>query len=328
MNRLAELILKKSLDDCTIEELQCIADKYPYFNAGHLLTAAKTNLSSDKKAELHFHPVLLSALVNKSGNVVVTEKQILKPAFISPAETTMEKAQEIINEQETVSTNETELVTIPIEETIPEQTQPEPRIEISEANIEEPIAEKQPEPSNQQPVAEEPVIQEQATNFQQPVTSNEQPAFADSSNETFAKLEASAGKPATENQQQETSNPIAFEPYHTVDYFASQGIKVKLEENSDKLSKQLRSFTEWLKTMKKLPAATENNPANIPTEKKVEQLAETSITDSNVETEAMAEVWIKQGNTEKAIEIYRKLSLLEPSKSPYFASRISAIKNN
>jgi hypothetical protein len=65
MNRLAELLLKKSLDDCTTEELQRITDKYPYFNAGHLLTAAKTNLSSVKKAGLHFHPVLLSALKKK-----------------------------------------------------------------------------------------------------------------------------------------------------------------------------------------------------------------------------------------------------------------------
>jgi hypothetical protein len=226
---------------------------------------------------------------------------------VEPAETTMEKPQEIITEQETVFTNETELVTVPAEEKIPGKSQPESTVEIPATIIEEPNIEKQPafaEASAGKPET----INEQPVNTQQPEPKNEQPA--------------------TSNQQQANNDDlqIAFEPYHTVDYFASQGIKVKLEDNPDKLSKQLRSFTEWLKTMKKLPDAAANVPANIPSEKKVEQLAETSITDSSVETEAMAEVWIKQGNPEKAIEIYRKLSLLEPSKSPYFASRISAIK--
>jgi hypothetical protein len=296
MNRLAQLLLKKSLDECTTEELQRITDKYPYFNAGHLLTAAKTNLSSVKKAGLYFHPVLLSHLINKSGNVVVTEKEIFHPAFISPADTTMEKPQEIINEKETVSINETTVAEPQTEQIIHEQAQPELIAETHPTTTEEPVTNEQPETSNQQP---------EINNEQQ--TTNEK----------------------QDSQPPTTDSGLSFEPYHTVDYFASQGIKIKLEENSpDKLTRQLKSFTEWLKTMKKLPDASANIPVNVPSEKKVEQLAETSITDSTVETEAMAEVWVKQGNPEKAIEIYRKLSLLEPSKSPYFASRISALKIN
>ena len=61
-------------------------------------------------------------------------------------------------------------------------------------------------------------------------------------------------------------------------------------------------------------------------EKKVEQLAEHSIAEREVLTETMAEVWEKQGNATKAIEIYSKLSLLEPSKSPYFATKIEELK--
>jgi hypothetical protein len=44
---------------------------------------------------------------------------------------------------------------------------------------------------------------------------------------------------------------------------------------------------------------------------------------NEVVTEAMAAIWIKQGNPAKAREIYTKLSLLEPSKSAYFANRIN-----
>ena len=39
---------------------------------------------------------------------------------------------------------------------------------------------------------------------------------------------------------------LTFEPYHTIDYFASQGIQPKLEEKpKDQFSRQLKSFTEW-----------------------------------------------------------------------------------
>lgn len=122
---------------------------------------------------------------------------------------------------------------------------------------------------------------------------------------------------APEKSAEET--PV-FEPYHTVDYFASQGIKPSKEEPKDTLGKQLKSFTEWLKTMKKLPDAA--STAAKPADPVVEEMATRSVGDAVVVTEAMAEVWIKQGNKERAREIYRKLSLLDPSKSPYFAAKI------
>lgn len=120
---------------------------------------------------------------------------------------------------------------------------------------------------------------------------------------------------------------LTFEPFHTVDYFASQGIRFKEEEKPvDNFGKQLKSFTDWLKTMKRLPVTEMGKTVEVQAEKKVEQLAGQSIADREVITEAMAEVWEKQGNVFKAIEIYSKLSLLEPSKSPYFAAKIEELK--
>ncbi len=120
---------------------------------------------------------------------------------------------------------------------------------------------------------------------------------------------------------------LLFEPFHTVDYFASQGIKIREEETpKDKLGQQLKSFTDWLKTMKRLPA-TEIAAAVTPvSEKKIEEMAEVSLQEREIITEAMAEVWEKQGNMTKAIDIYSKLSLLEPSKSAYFAAKIVDLK--
>jgi len=126
----------------------------------------------------------------------------------------------------------------------------------------------------------------------------------------------------------ESNKGFAFQPYHTVDYFASQGIKMKEEPKADdKFGKQLKSFTEWLKTLKKLPDAGTSLVEATTTDQKVEQMAEKSISGENAVTEAMAEVWEKQGNKDKAIEIYTKLSLSDPAKSSYFAAKIEQLKN-
>ena len=63
-------------------------------------------------------------------------------------------------------------------------------------------------------------------------------------------------------------------------------------------------------------------------ENKVQHLAEDSIHESDVWTEAMAEVWLKQGNKSKAVEVYNKLSLLNPSKKAYFAAKLENLKRS
>ena len=130
------------------------------------------------------------------------------------------------------------------------------------------------------------------------------------------------GKPESNDKS------LVFEPYYTVDYFASQGIKSVVEEKpKDRLGQQLKSFTEWLKTIRQMPPQqVATLTADSGSEEKVVQLATNSLQEKEVETEAMAEVWIKQGQPEKAVDIYRKLSLLNPSKSSYFAVLIEKLK--
>lgn len=120
---------------------------------------------------------------------------------------------------------------------------------------------------------------------------------------------------------------LSFTPYHTIDYFAAQGIKLGDEQiTHDKFSSQLKSFTDWLKHMKRLPGATTKGNISVTEEKNIEKMAEQSLSGKNADTEAMAEVWIKQGFPGKAIEIYQKLSLQNPGKSAYFAAKIDHLK--
>jgi hypothetical protein len=117
-----------------------------------------------------------------------------------------------------------------------------------------------------------------------------------------------------------------FESYHTIDYFASQGIKLLQEELKDKLGKQLKSFTDWLRSMKRISPVETNTSLDEVANQSIQRFAEHSIEEKEVLTEAMAEVWAKQGNPAKAIGVYEKLSLLNPDKSPYFAGRIEQLK--
>ena len=118
---------------------------------------------------------------------------------------------------------------------------------------------------------------------------------------------------------------VPIEPLYAVDYFASQGIKLKEEDGKDKLSQKLRSFTEWLKTMKRIHPEKLEQEMDPQTSTVIQHIAEHSNELEDVVTEAMAEVYARQGLRNKAAEVYQKLSLLNPNKRAYFAARISKL---
>lgn len=245
LEHLAQSIFKRSLNDCTDEELLQFSKRYPYFGPAQFLYLKKLDRTSEayqqqyQKAVLFYH------------------EPALFDQFIHPEDYTT--------------------TFVPVV-------------------IEAPKA-----------VEEKPVEKEEAI-----LTEPKKEVIAPS-----LKIET---PPATDSL-------ITFEPFHTVDYFASQGIKLSVEESSkDKFGKQLMSFTEWLKTMKRLPASQKTQIQG-PAEKQVENLAAHSVQSAEVLTEAMAEVWLRQGNKAKAVEIYRKLSLLNPSKSSYFAAKIELLND-
>jgi hypothetical protein len=130
-------------------------------------------------------------------------------------------------------------------------------------------------------------------------------------------------KPVSEEAKLE----ITREPLHTTDYFASQGIKIDLSQiPQDKLTTQLRRFTDWLKYMK-----TDNPTAvNLETRQDLEEavvlIAKTSNEQKEIVTETMAEIFQKQGQVDKAIQLYIKLSFINPEKSAYFAAKIQHLK--
>lgn len=150
-------------------------------------------------------------------------------------------------------------------------------------------------------------------------------------------------------------------PVYTDDYFLAQGERVSVEmpdeitslipeeqdEDAAKSLMVMMSFSEWLlhfkstteklkeenkdqkalKTMwqkEKLAAAIEEENEEIP--ENVFEMAVNSIAkEDGLASEPLAEIYIKQGKYDKAIEMYRKLSLRNPQKNAYFARKIEEI---
>jgi len=150
-------------------------------------------------------------------------------------------------------------------------------------------------------------------------------------------------------------------PIYTEDYFLHQGVHIsndipqnvehlnqqEEDEDEDKSLMVVMSFSEWLTHFKtrnekakeeeedqkalktmwqkgKLAAALEEENEEIP--EAVFEMAVNSITkEEDLISEPLAEIHIKQGKYDKAIEMYRKLSLRNPQKSAYFARKIDAV---
>lgn len=294
-NQLVQVLFKKnSLQDCSRWELEILADKYPYFGIAQLLVSGKLKEENKEDYEKQVQRTSLYFTNPLWLDYILNKK--------SGAEPVTEQKREI---KDTVpGLNIEEPSTVPFETS---------GIEAKETIIE-----------NSSPIA--PGIEEEFTPETKTIGTKEETEPAIISDQAINE-EIKIAPLKTEAVDENTA--LAFEPFHTVDYFASQGIKLSLEEKpQDKLGQQLKSFTQWLKTIKRLPSAEIAKEISKGSEQKVVNLAEHSIEDRDVVTETMAEVWAKQGNKEKAIEVYQKLSLQNPSKSSYFAGLIEQLKQH
>ncbi|HSU50002.1 MAG TPA: hypothetical protein VLJ41_05415, partial [Segetibacter sp.] len=156
----------------------------------------------------------------------------------------------------------------------------------------------------------------------------EKPEPYDEHDRMFQNIKAMLDASSEEASADTKDAVIPLDPYYTIDYFASQGIKLELDQNpQDQLGQHLKKFTQWLKHMKKLGPEDATEAINrTETEEDIQQIADSSNTVREVVTEAMAAVLEKQGKKDKAIELYNKLSFLNPDKRAYFADKIKKLK--
>lgn len=306
------LLQKESLEQCSLQELEQFAGRHPYFGAAQLLLAKKMQVEQSEgyhdqlqKTYLFFNnPMWVQQLLGETGHAMIDTGNREQKTEDRTEEEPEVQTPTVELENEVLQARNDEITEVAM--TNGESAGHSVYEPYAEKTSDEPYAGVMPE-ENKMEEKNELVIEAKTT----PPDLGEREIV----------VEAVPLRPTQEKQE------MLFEPFHTVDYFASQGIKLKLEDKpQDKFGQQLKSFTDWLKTMKRLPVTEIVAKAEPASEKKVEQLAEHSLEEKEVLTEAMAEVWVKQGNPEKAREIYRKLSLLDPTKSAYFAAKIEGLQ--
>ena len=315
--------------------------QHPYYlvNHYHFLKNNDTNDEYLKqRSALYFNDAgYLSFLLNQE---IIADLQNTSPARSAPIEipswekvksishrntydiieTALQQKEDSIQDK-TSERNEDVLASTEIEETTPPEVIDadfdEKEISITTtAPIVETISETAPEESIIEVTDTEEIVE--GTN-----TENTETEKDEAQQKLVSVLDAQLAdfkKPVTEA----TELVIATEPYHTVDYFASQGIKA---DQNDKFTRRVKKFTDWLKDMKTVPTAKINLKGDAESEIKVMETANASNETAEIITESMAEVLVKQGKKDGAVELYEKLSLLHPEKNAYFAAKISQLKD-
>lgn len=293
--------------------LEKLTDEFPFFAAAPfflLKVTGREDAILTEKAALHFHPIRLHHLLHSTPEAFV-------PSTIAQQDVATENESAVADDWENVfQGSETEDISNEMHTVHELLTDSEP-VTIASST------EKLEEMTNQSVNIEIETKENTTLDVSQEVSQQEIDLNQEKNNEPVAE-EVQEKKPF---DKATTEEAILFEPLHTSDYFASQGIKLTEEKvPADRLGKQLKSFTEWLQTMKSLQAASKSVSASPALVASVQTLAERSNTEEEILTKSMAEAYILQGKKEKAIEIYEKLKLLNPSKSTSFAAEISRLQ--
>lgn len=321
-------------------EWKQITEKHPYFTVAHWMQFAADRLHGEGElTSFSFYktdPIKFAEWVRQIENIMLT------PAAATPEATEAPVAQPPLPEAppEAVIPPQAEevLVQAPaiepqVVETVPEpvaviQDEPEtPHVPQVEADREE-IPEMPSRPAGATFMQEHDVdildmIRDlpNSSPFETPLNTTEEPSGS----------EAEVVDQVTE-EMQDTINPAE-----------------ERAEEDDRSLMVMMSFTDWLKHFKrknenekeeakarkalkaawqkeKLAEAADEEAEEIP-EPIFRQAMESITIESSLISESLAEILARQGKKEKAIAMYKKLSLRNPEKSTYFADRINELSS-
>lgn len=296
-NIVTELAARLSLQGKTNEELTEIINRYPYFGFPQFLLTQKLIAEHDagatkqlQHATLYFsNPFWMDYLLRENDAVVNDVKKA--------AEKVEEKNllnDEVTNVDEAAEKNtkeqEPDFTEIIVDETLQGSNEAITFESSAETESEEAVDEAEREKLSK-------LIEQHLSEFKRPVDASEE-------------------------------IPIEKRVLHAIDYFASQGIKLDPRLlNQDMLGSKVKKFTDWLKQMKRMNENPTDLGTDVETEHLIEKIAQSSNEAKEVITETMADVLKKQGKKDKAIQLYQKLSFLNPAKSTYFAAKINELKS-
>lgn len=296
------------LEGSTEQAWTALLEQYPAFNLGHYFLAKKQGQAGDqnattgrRQAALHF-------------NDIRWLDYLLKTKEIPSAQSSGAIAESEVAEEIPLLAGQ------PIEATPVETTEKASLIDSTD-----------PTDQQQSTVSEEDITTPALETAAQKAAPEEVRLQAEDHPEENSRLSAVLSAQLADFKkpvQQDARLEVEREPLYKVDYFASQGISIL--KNQDGFDKKVRRFTDWLKEMKQQGTAPGSAAPQLNTtpqeEAQAAEKAAKSLENEPVWTESMAEVLMSQGKTEQARDVYKKLSLLYPEKSTYFASKIDLLQ--
>ena len=327
---------KTLLDEVSVEQLEQLVTDYPYFSIAQLLFYKKLQQDHHPDAQQQLYKTglyfpnepwlryLLSSTKeqtpdagtalqdetennkkiatpddprfhNQQANLTATLEQ--EEAIIKMPSAAEKEESDGLNDEHEQANEDNNIITLPVENSLEE---------IAEADI---SAEPEEAPLDDDELAQQT-----------------QPLPIDESNQKIAQLLSEQVQDFHKPVEPTVPIHIETEPYHTVDYFASQGIKLDTKKEENNFDKKVHKFTDWLRQMKRINPQPADLGTNAEEETHIATIAASSNQTKEIVTESMAEVLLKQNKMDKALEIYEKLSLLYPSKNAYFAAKIQQLK--
>ena len=327
----------QNISDADAESISALIETYPYFVPARYMDAANKH-----KKEPYNNPMMSAMQLYMSNwlmycqflQTAMNGADVAVPATPQSVETQPEAVTAPVVE-DAVALEEPAVI---VEEAV--QFIEEPVLAEIEANVVEEIVIPEQEEINIVEETEAFVTPEPVAVVPEPLYTQKKPVAAE------------------DDYQPETDESFIL-PVYTEDYFLHQGMQVSNKIPEDLPGKEVSpadeakslmvvmSFSEWLlyfkkrkeqeqeevegqravKTMwqkEKLAAALEEENEEIP--EKVFEMAVNSITkEDDLVSESLAEIYSKQGKFDKAIEMYRKLSLRNPQKKAYFARKIEVL---
>lgn len=334
----------QNLTDADLASIKELTETFPYFAPARYLQAAQQH------KEQRYSPDMMARMQLFSANWLMYN-EYLQAATGEP-----------YNDEEVVITQPQEVSTAPIAEepeaVVAEEPITEEPIQEEEIIEEEVVAAT---PEEETPAASiDDGIAEDFTTINTGFIRGRKKEQSEPAKEQQEHLASAIRNtpPYSKNQKQGEKNENLIPPIYTEDYFLHQGVHVSndLPEDLGTDSKEtdteqslmvVMSFSEWLifykkrkqqeqeeekdqrelKSMwqkQKLAAAMEEENEEIP--ENVFEMAVNSIAkEEGLVSESLAEVMVKQGRYDRAIDMYKKLSLRKPQKKAYFARKIEEI---
>jgi ribosomal protein S30 len=331
-NFIQALTSSEHLAALPIADLEKCAQEYPYASVLQLLRYKKCGKISKKQKQnlfLHFdNPLHFSVRLGKVASATATEnkkaetKESSKPEIVKAKETSgkkkmrvavpnvvSKKAAELALTEELAETSEEHNRDEALKKALAEQ---EKNIEDTRKLEAEEVSAKENEADNNEKIMESSeedvlqLIQDLPEENPIPTTESQLSPEIDSGN---------SEKVADEEDPGDLMVMLSFTDW--LQYFKA---KKESEEEDKKGKDAIRSA--WQK--EKLAEAMDDEEDVVPDEIFEKAMKSVSFGDGLV-TEPLAELYVNQGKTEKAVELYKKLSLLNPEKKVYFASRIKEL---